>query len=230
MRLAVRRAVGTAGATAVAIGAALTLALPASAHTPTITPLCDKTAGTASLTVQMEYYTADSRNSKDPNTVSVSIDGKDVLTNPASPQPFDSAWGPKKWSLDPTVSHTYTVTIYSWEDPKGKDHGPGSTKGVWDGTFNGTIEACVKPSPTPTPTPTPTPSGSSSPTPTPSSSPSTTPSVAAAATSTTPVGGGTLPFTGANVGLPLGIAGALVVIGGGLLFWLRFSAKRRRTS
>ncbi len=230
MRLAVRRAVGITGATAVAIGAALTLALPASAHVPHITAGCNDNK--AELTITLQAY-GTSPSSKG-NWVEASDENGQILAKTS----FGSDFTKTIWEADATVAHHYTVTVYAQDDANGSQHGNGS-RDQWDGTFSASSNACcpgktttTTPPTTTTGPPTTTTHTTTPPSTTTGSTTSTTTAVVAAATSTGPVGSAnsSLPFTGANVGLPLGIAGALVVIGGGLLFWLRFNAKRRSAS
>ncbi|MGY0019025.1 LAETG motif-containing sortase-dependent surface protein [Streptomyces sp. cg35] len=85
--------------------------------------------------------------------------------------------------------------------------------------------ACATEKPTPTPS-SPAPSTSKpaeSATPTPSASESTTPAAPAPSNSASPAGGSDLAETGANsnTGLIAGVAAALVVAGGGVVFALR---------
>lgn len=226
MRLAVQRAVGAAGATAVAIGAALVLALPASAHTPNWTPEC--VGGQMKVSVDLESYAKGSHGKTNTVTLTDTPAGGTAITLVKTTD-FDSSF---KASFDATstpatgsasVANTFEIVVSAWDDPdKSKGYSIDWTK---------TIDACVTTPPSSSSSSVPTkPSGPSSQPSVPSSSPSSSQPVAVAATSTTPVGAAALPFTGANVGLPLGIAGALVVVGGGLLFWLRFSARRRHSS
>jgi LPXTG-motif cell wall-anchored protein len=52
----------------------------------------------------------------------------------------------------------------------------------------------------------------------------------ATTTTTTPaaVASAQLPNTGVSAAVPLGIAGVLLVAGGGILVWMRMSARRRK--
>lgn len=233
MRLAVRRTVSVGGATAVAIGAALALAIPASAHTPTWNVGCQTTGshhnkvetGKVLVSLQLSAYAGTG------NTVEVTEDG--VSTPLLAQKDFNQSF---TWSttVDGTdAAHKFTMTITAQDDPGGLKHGPGSPNGQWDGAFTLSSDVCKAPSggtptpPPPTQPPTQPPSHSVSPSPT----PAVVPQVASTTTTTAaPVGAATLPNTGVNVALPLGIAGALVVVGGGILAFLRFGARRKRTS
>jgi hypothetical protein len=230
MRQAVRRTVGIGGATAVAIGAALALALPASAHTPTITAACDTETGQAVVTISLGAY---SDNKPLKNWVQLDYDGGSLLAQ----TPFSKTFPETSYRVDGTKAHSFTMTVFAYDDPNGKSHGNGSRQ-QWDGTFPASSTACVQPKPTETSTTTTTTTtDTSTTTPAPPTtttgttappSVETTTAAVIAATTTTP-GSGSLPFTGVNTALPLGIAGLLVVAGGGILFWLRFNARRRQS-
>lgn len=215
MRLAVRRAVGIAGATAVAIGAALTLALPASAHDHSFDAMCK--GSDINVEVTLTNYTGS------PNTVKVTdTDASGASTTLVDNTDFGHSYVHTFVIANASTKHTFAITVGSGDNigafSQSKSAGP----------------CCPGKTTTTTPPPTTTttvaPPTTTTPPATHSTTPTTTTAVVAAATSTGPVGTASLPFTGANVGLPLGIAGFLVVVGGGLLFWLRFSAKRRHQS
>jgi hypothetical protein len=238
MRQAVRRMVGIGGATAVAIGAAVVLAIPASAHTPVVTPACSD--GQMTLSISLTNYSQGSHGKT--NTVSATdtpAGGSAIQLVPANTSfgttfkaDFDGSSNPATGSA--SVVNNFSVKVSAWDDPTG-------SKG-FSKTFYYTVQPCVAPptttTTTTTTTPPPPPSSTTTAPPTTTTAvvaptsvsvPPTTTSAVVAAATTTP-GSGSLPFTGVNTALPLGIAGFLVVVGGGLLFWLKFSARRRRTN
>lgn len=217
MRLSVRRAVGVAGATAVAIGAALVLALPASAHNHDDSAVCD--GPNAVFTVNLVNYNG-SKNVKNSVLITDTPDGGQAATLVDNPS-FGSGYKHTFTDQNATIGHTFYIKVVAAD---------GS---AYSFTDSPKTPPCVKTSPPPTstttkvpPTATTTPA-TTTPVRTTTGSTTTTSAVAVAATSTTPVGTGTLPYTGVNVALPLGIAGVLVIAGGGLLLWLRFNARRR---
>lgn len=229
MRQAVRRMVGVGGATTLAIGAALVLALPASAHDFAAGASCQ--GDNAVLNVKLTNYVGN----KNTVTITDTPDGGTTTT------PFDQKFGPNFEQTivdqDATVGHTFHVVVQA-DDKKSSDR----KKYSHDETY--TTPACMTPPTTTTTPPTttttttttappttttttavvPTSSGTTAP-----PAPETTTAAVVAATTTTP-GSGSLPFTGVNTALPLGIAGLLVIAGGGILFWLRFNARRRHSS
>jgi hypothetical protein len=226
MRLAMRRTVGVGGATVAAIGAMLALALPASAHTPIITPACDKDSGHMTLTIDLTQYVKPKQDSGDENTVWATdtlADGTVIDLIPQSkPDTFDTefhitfdanstpAAGPND------VANTFEVKVTAWDAPDNPSFSP---------DFKKTVYPCVeKQSPPPPPPTKPTLPPSQSTPPAPTST--TTAVVAAASTTNAPPGAGELASTGVNAGVPLRIAGALVIIGGGILFFLRYKARR----
>jgi hypothetical protein len=209
----------------------LVLALPASAHTPNWTARC--VDGQMKVSVDLEQYQKGSDGKTNTVTLTDTPAGGSAITlvnaksfNQSFTASFDANSNPATGAAD--VTNVFSLTVKAWDDPTG-------SKG-WTVSLTKTVEACATKTTTTTPPTTTTttttpPTTKTTPPATTTTGPTTsTTSVVVAATSTTPVGGGTLPFTGANVGLPLGIAGALVVIGGGLLFWLRFSARRKHSS
>jgi hypothetical protein len=204
------------------------MAGPASAHTPKVNAFCSND-NQPTLTVDLSAYSASSNKHK--NTVTVTEDdGANKVTLLATTnfsttfnQTFNSKSTPSTGSAD--QAHTYSVAITAWDDPTGKNG--------WTKTLPASSPKCVEtppppssttnsPPPTTTTTAPPT-TGSSSVSPT----TATTTSGAVAAPTTTNGPGGGLAYTGVSTALPLGIAGALVVAGGGLLFWIRMSAKRK---
>jgi hypothetical protein len=220
MRQAARRAVGIGGATAVAIGAMLALALPASAHVHSDTAGCYNNS--AVFKVDLENY-----NGGKTNTVTITDQGTTIV----NAETFKTSYVKTFTDADATVAHTFTISVVAGDDKTGSQ---GFT--FKDTQTSPVCETPPPPPPTTTTTTPPPPSStttapptttSSSTTPPPATTtapPTTTTAVVAAAT-TTP-GSGSLPFTGVNTALPLGIAGLLVVAGGGILFWLRFKARR----
>lgn len=235
MRLVVRRTVGIGGATAVALGAVLALGLPASAHTPKIQASCDQATGQAVVSINLTNYSGNTKYGKK-NTVKLTEDTGATLLNttqfgtqyPAS-QTGAGANDIKNWqsfTVDGTAAHTFTMTVTSIDN-------------IGAGKFTAKSQACPQQTTTAPPTtttpPPPPPSETTTTAPPATTTETTTPAttttpVAVAAATTTPgaPGSGSLPFTGVNTALPLGIAGALVVVGGGILFYLRFNARRRK--
>ena len=209
MRQAMRRTIGLGGAAFVAVGAALVLTLPASAHTATATPDCAKD-GQATVTIDATKYAVDTENkNKTPNWVTATDEtGKVLLGKSFFGMDFNTTLFPNldPVNLDGTKPHTVTVHVQAFDDPNG------------DKKFTVNIEVDTKVCPT----------GSSSvppPPPVVHSTPPTTTTAALAAAS----GSGQLPNTGVNAEVPLLVAGVLVVAGGGILLWLRLGARRRRT-
>lgn len=234
MRQAARRAVGIGGAGVVAIGAMLALALPASAHTHNHSAGCNTDTNTIEYNLDLEQYQTTFNGKPIKNTVNVTDNTTgDVIVN-------NDDFGSKLVSTfpvpgDSTVEHKFTIVVVAGDD---KDIKNGQGKKGFSFTGYDTANPCPPPSSSSSPPPS---SSSVPPTQPPSSQPSsvpppssttttpptsTTTAVVAAATTTTTPGSGSLPFTGVNTALPLGIAGLLVVAGGGILFWLRFKARR----
>lgn len=210
MRLGMRRTVSIGGATAVAIGAMLALALPASAHVHQQDAKCygDNIQYTINLS---NYQLKDSQGNKIDNTVTVTDEttGKVLINNPS----FGTKFSDTETIPDATVEHTFKTAVVAGDDLDGKQ---GFTY-----TEENKAGPCTTPPP-PTSTTTPPPPSSTTTAP-----PTTTTAVVAAATTTNvPPGSGELASTGVNAGLPLGIAGALVIIGGGILFFLRYNARK----
>jgi LPXTG-motif cell wall-anchored protein len=228
MRQAVRRTVRVGGVTAVAIGAALVLAIPASAHNATATANC-AVDGHPTVLIQADSFAALAKGKA--NTLEIT-EGNTTLFGPVN---FGTTYEPNGKSnnnpdpinltVDGTVVHHLVVKVVAYDSSK------------YDFTIPLKTTVCEQPSksPTPTPTPTPTtpPTHTQSSTPPPATTTTQAEVAPAAATTTTPpavAGTGTLPNTGVNVALPLGIAGALVVVGGGILAWMRFGARRKGAS
>jgi hypothetical protein len=235
MRQAARRAVGIGGAGAVAIGAMLALALPASAHTHNHSAGCNTNTDKIEYNLDLEQYQTTFNGKPIKNTVNVTDNTTgDVIVN-------NDDFGTKLVSTlpvpgDVTVEHKFTIVVVAGDD---KDIKNGQGKKGFSFTAYDTASPCPPPSSssaTPPPSdssvpPSQPPSSQPSSVPPPTSNtttapPTTTTTTAVVAAATTTPGSGSLPFTGVNTALPLGIAGLLVVAGGGILFWLRFKARR----
>jgi hypothetical protein len=218
MRQALRRTIGLGGAAFVAVGAALVLTLPASAHDTVATPGC---ADDGHATIEIHTtrdYDVDKKHPKN-NSVTVTEGGATVFGPDAFGKTYEHTV-----ILDGSVAHTVNVHVQSWDNvgtldiPLTTTVCPGNKPTPTTTTAPPTTTTTVAPPTTTTAAPTTTTAGST---------PTTTTAVVAAATTTSTTG--TLPFTGVNAGFPLLIAGVLVVAGGGILLWLRLAAKRRRT-
>src|SRR5664279_2848219 len=119
------------------VGLAVT-ALPASAHTPTVSATC------AGLTVDLKSYSVKTGNPT-PNHVTVTVNGG-VQAN----LDFGGSYGPKVFNFQPDYLNKYEVVVKAYDDPTGV-HG-------WTKTFSGTQAGCVTPKTPKTPgTPTATP-------------------------------------------------------------------------
>ncbi len=194
----------------------------ASAHTPKINAGCDEETTTTTLTVKLTNY----NNKKDKtNTVKVT-DGETVLLDTTD---FGKNFE-KAFEVPGDVNHDFVVVVQAWDDPEGKNK--------WSFTDRRSVEKCVEQPPTETTTTT-TITESSEPTTTttttttessevPTSSseapaPSTTTVVPT--TTTAEVEEAALAETGASIGLPLGIAGVLIVGGAVALFVVRRRSK-----
>jgi LPXTG-motif cell wall-anchored protein len=199
------------GVTAGLIGFAGT----ASAHTPDVKASCE--GDTTTLWVQLKSY-----NGKDgkSNTVKVTDGGQSLVDTT-----FKSAYE-DSFETSGAVDHVFTVTVKAWDDPQG-DKGYSFTKEL-------KVEKCVVETTTSTSTETstsettPPSETSTSETPTSSSTeapPVSTTTVAPTTTTTAAVEEAALAETGASIGLPLGIAGVLLVGGGILLFVVRRRGK-----
>ncbi|HEX5405010.1 MAG TPA: hypothetical protein VFX16_22225 [Pseudonocardiaceae bacterium] len=193
----------------------LALALPASAHVHTDSAGCK--GNDAVFTVSLTRYNADKK-----NTVTITDQGTTVVDHVS----FGSSYSDTITDTDATVAHVFTINVVAGDDVDGSQ---GFT--FYD---KQTSPVCDTPPPPPTTTtPPPTTTTTTAPpttttpetTPPATTAPPTTTSAVVAAATTTP-GSGSLPFTGVNTALPLGIAGLLVVAGGGILFWLRMKARR----
>jgi hypothetical protein len=215
MRQAMRRAIGLGGATFVAVGAALVLTLPASAHDHSDMASCID--GQSVLSVKLTNY------GDGPNSVTITeTDGNGKVTPLASVADFTPA---KSFTFteDGTITQSYHVVVVAHSSQFSFDHTDTTPKCVT------TTTTTVPPTTTttrPTHTTTKPPTTTTAPPTTTTAGATTTTAVVAAATTT---GAGTLPFTGVNATFPLLIAGVLVIVGGGILLWLRLAARRRRT-
>jgi len=219
MRQAMRRAIGIGGATFVAVGAALALTLPASAHEASATPGC-ATDGHATILIKTLKDYDTNTPTANPNSVTVT-EGNVVV---AAKDPFAKSYN-KTVTLDGTTAHSVVVHFQAWDDPTG-------SKG-WTVDIPVQTTVCENNHPSTT---TPPPTTTTTAPPTTTTAPITQPTATSPTTTTAVVAGvttngsGTLPFTGVNATFPLLIAGVLVVAGGGILLWLRLAARRRRTN
>ncbi|ARF76866.1 LAETG motif-containing sortase-dependent surface protein [Kitasatospora albolonga] len=187
---------------------------PAMAHTPTWSVTCSE------VTVDLKDYT-----SGVPNTVTVSVDGKDLLPT----RTFDREFH-EKLTL-PEHSAPVTVRLVVKDAGEGGKHSLDETKTAE--VCEGTTPSPTPPSPTPTVTePTPTESTPSetpgTQTPEPSTTPSGQPSESAPAvpapSPTTP----DLAETGSSSATPvIGAAALAVLLAGGGILW---AVRKRRTS
>ena len=179
-----RRALTTGAVAAVGL---IALAIPASAHTPSVQAGC--AGDVTTLTVDLKQYVP---NDKNPNTVKV-VEGKgNVLADTAFGASYHNVF-----RFDDGAAHDFVVTVHATDDQK------------FSFEKKLTAPACKKTSstkPTPPTKPTTPPSSSSGSVPPPVTT--TTPAAVGANAS--------LASTGASVGLPLAI-GALLLVGGGVL-------------
>ncbi|CAM5648651.1 LPXTG cell wall anchor domain-containing protein [Streptomyces californicus] len=196
------RGAGTFVAAAVVglTGAAIS-AGPAAAHTPTWAVTCSE------VTVDLTNYTAGV-----PNTVTVTVDGKDLLPTETFGREFH-----KKLTL-PEHDEPVTVRLVV-KDAEGD--------GKYSIDKTETAEVCEKPSPTP-PTPTqPAPSETTA-TPEPSATPSEKPSESAPAVPAPSPSSPNLAETGSSSSTPvIGGAAVAVLLAGGGIMW---SVRKRRTA
>lgn len=184
---------------------------PAAAHTPTWDVTCSE------VTVDLKYYTPNV-----PNTVTVSVDGKDLLPTKEFGREFST-----KLTL-PEHSEQVTVRLVV------KDAGEGGKHSIDESKTAKPCEGKPTPPPTePTPTePTPTePTPSETPgtqTPEPNATPSGEPSESAPAVPAPSPSSPDLAETGSSSATPVigGAALAVLLAGGGILWAVR---KRRST-
>ncbi|MEV8052888.1 LAETG motif-containing sortase-dependent surface protein [Streptomyces bacillaris] len=193
---------------------------PAAAHIPAWAVTCSE------VTVDLKYYTPNV-----PNTVAVSVDGKELLPT----KEFGTAFSTKLTLPDHSEPVTVRLVV--------KDAGKGGTHSI-DETR--TAEPCEgKPTPTPTETePSPTPTEPTSAEPTPSeSTPSETPGTETPEPSATPggepsesspavpapsPGSPDLAETGSSSTTPvIGAAALAVLLAGGGILW---AVRKRRTA
>jgi LPXTG-motif cell wall-anchored protein len=211
MRAGLRRTIGLGGAAFVAVGAALVLTLPASAHQTVATASC---AGDGNTTVVINIhttrdYSTDAQHPKSNKVWILDASGKTIFSDMFGASYSNNIAGTSLTPpLDGTAAHNITVRA------KGFD-------GQGDDTIPLTTPICKQSQPTPTTTTVP-PTTTTTVAPPSHEAATTTPVVAAASSQ--------LPNTGVNAGMPLLIAGVLVVAGGGILLWLRIAAKRRSTN
>lgn len=214
MRQAMRRAIGIGGATFVAVGAALVLTLPASAHVHSDSAKCVE--GKSVLDISLTNYGGK------PNSVTITeTDGNGKVTVLHSAPDFGSTYV-HTFTEDGTITQSYHIVVVA--------HDGGQFS--FDDTL--TTKACVTPPPPsttvpPTSTTVPPTRSTTAPPTTGTTAPPTATTTTAVVAGVTTTGSGTLPFTGVNATFPLLIAGVLVVAGGGILLWLRMAARRRRT-
>ena len=216
MTFTARRSFGIGSAVAVAIGAAVLLAAPAEAHTPSLTTGC--VDGQTTLTVDLKDY-----NGSHANTVSVTVQaaGAATATTLADKKTFQDSYHATfndAKTIPSDVAETFVVTVKAWDDASGKNG--------WSFTKTVSAKACVHSTPPPTTTTTTTTSTTATTT---TTAPATTTTTVAATPTTTEtsVANAALANTGVNSGALIAIAAALLVLGGGALFALRFVARRR---
>ncbi|MFJ3709840.1 LAETG motif-containing sortase-dependent surface protein [Streptomyces sp. NPDC090053] len=195
-----RRGAFIAAATSV-IGVGL-CAVPAQAHAPAWSVSCSE------VTVDLKAY-----NAKVTNTVTVSVDGKDILPT----QEFGSSFS----KTLPLAEHTEKLSVHLVV--KAGD----SQQFSLDETK--TAPVCDTPKPPVTPTPSDTPS-KPAPTPSESVTPSASPSESAAVPAPSPSASKPtdLAETGSSSSTPLiaGAAAVVIVAGGGIMF----AARKRRST
>jgi hypothetical protein len=213
MTLTARRSFGIGSAVAVAIGAAVLLAAPANAHTPTVTTGC--VDGQTTLTIGLKGY-----NGSHPNTVSVTVQHNGAATTKLVDTTFQDEYHATfhdAKTIPSDVAETFVVTVKAWDDVNGKNG--------WSFTKTLSADACQKSTPPPTTTTTTTPTTTATTT---TASTTTTTSVAPTPTTTvTSVENTALANTGVNSGALIAIAAGLLVLGGGILLALRLAARRR---
>ncbi|MGW4256858.1 LAETG motif-containing sortase-dependent surface protein [Streptomyces californicus] len=174
---------------------------PAAAHTPTWAVTCSE------VTVDLTNYSAGV-----PNTVTVTVDGKDLLPTETFGREFH-----KKLTL-PEHDEPVTVRLVV-KDAEGD--------GKYSIDKTETAEVCEKPSPTPPTPPQPAPSETTG-TPEPSATPSEKPSESAPAVPAPSPSSPNLAETGSSSSTPvIGGAAVAVLLAGGGIMW---SVRKRRTA
>ncbi|HEX9337423.1 MAG TPA: LPXTG cell wall anchor domain-containing protein [Pseudonocardiaceae bacterium] len=205
MRQGLRRTIGLGGAAFVAVGAALVLTLPASAHATVATPGCAKDSHATIEVHTTVKYDVDKTHPKN-NSITIT-EGNTTLFGPDM---FGQTYSNTvTLTVDSTKTHDVNVHVQSWNNI-----------GTMDIPLTTLVCSENKP---------PTSTTTAAPTTTTMAPATTTSTTAVVAAATTAAPAATLPNTGVNAAFPLLIAGVLVVAGGGILLWLRLGAKRRRT-
>ncbi|MFL6144584.1 MAG: LPXTG cell wall anchor domain-containing protein [Labedaea sp.] len=200
---------------AVAAGAAMVaLAIPASAHTPTISADCDAAGNVTWLKVKLKDYQPDPDPKHDPvleNTVEIT-DGATVLVpKTVFVDNFYMDWtAAGKNGFDATVEHKFKVVVKAWDDTNPRDWKHFSF------TWEQTVKPCVEKPPTSSSTKPPTSSSTPS-----SSSSSAAPAATTTTTKAAVVASAALANTGASIAIPLGIAVLLLAGGGAMLILVR---------
>jgi LPXTG-motif cell wall-anchored protein len=199
------------------------LAGVASAHTAK--PLTGCAAdGQATVSIDAEQYAVDTKNhNKTPNTITFEVDGTVVKTDTFGTTYISEDIAGKNvqpLTIDGTKEHAVVVSIKAFDDPG---------DGRFSPTFHLTTKVCEQGTPKPPPPTKPSPTTTTAP---PTTTTTTTKAVVPppATTTTTPKTAAAvkeLPNTGVSAGVPLALGGALVLAGGGLLFGMRMSARRR---
>ena len=216
-RFGVALGVVLTGVTAGLIGFAGT----ASAHTNDLVAKCEGEKST--LSVKLWSY-----NGSKPNTIKV-VDGDKEIFAGEFRENFE-----KKFTVAGDVAHTFTISAKAWDGPDNKK---------WSFTTERSVEACVTPpeettttesTTTTTESTTTTTESTTETTETTETTDSTTTTTESqpvvettSSTTTTPpvVDEDDLAFTGASIGLPLGIAAVLLAGGVVLLFVVRRRSK-----
>ncbi|MCM2418171.1 LAETG motif-containing sortase-dependent surface protein [Streptomyces sp. RKAG293] len=190
------------------------LATPASAHTPVWSVTCDK------VTVDLTQY-----NSRVENTVTITVDGKDLLATTSFKSKFHKTLELAKHGQDVSVHLVVkagdTTAKHNFDKDETKTVAPCKGDESTPPTTTPTTPATT----TPTTPATTTPGTPTTPATTPSASPTSSAPVVAPSQSTPPTN---LAETGGSSSTPIigGIAAAVVAAGAGLLFMNR----KRRSS
>jgi hypothetical protein len=219
MRQAMRRAIGIGGATFVAVGAALVLTLPASAHNHTDSASC--VDGKSVLDISLTAYNGSVKNS----VTITETDGNGKVTVLHSDNNFGSTYV-HTFTEDGAITQSYHIVVTASDGSQFSFDHTDTTPACTEGGTTTTTPPPTTTTAPPTTTTTAKPPTTTTAPGTTGATATTTTAVVAGATTT---GAGTLPFTGVNATFPLLIAGVLVIAGGGILLWLRLAARRRRT-